>query len=96
MVAAGNEVGQIYPIKKISAIAPKHNVPFFCDASQAVGKTPVRFHGWGITMLAISAHKIYGPKGVGALVVKKGYQLEPMLYGGGQQNGSRPRYLERS
>jgi cysteine desulfurase len=71
-------------------IAQKCNVPFLCDASQAVGKIPIRFHDWGITMLALSAHKIYGPKGVGALVVKKGHQLEPILYGGGQQSGLRP------
>lgn len=90
VMAAGNEVGNIYPIEKISAIAQKHNVPFLCDATQAVGKIPIRFHDWGITMLALSAHKIYGPKGVGALVVQKGYQLEPILYGGGQQNGLRP------
>lgn len=90
VMAAGNEVGNIYPIKKISAIAQKYSVPFLCDASQAVGKIPICFHDWGITMLALSAHKIYGPKGVGALVVKKGHQLEPILYGGGQQSGLRP------
>lgn len=89
-MAANNEVGTIYPIERISSIAQKYKVPFLCDATQAVGKTPIRFHDWGITMLALSAHKIYGPKGVGALVVKRGYQIEPMLYGGGQQNGLRP------
>ncbi|MGB3788402.1 MAG: cysteine desulfurase family protein [Phormidesmis sp.] len=90
VMAAGNEVGNIYPIEKISAIAQKHNVPFLCDATQAVGKIPICFREWGITMLALSAHKIYGPKGVGALVIKKGYQIEPLLYGGGQQKGVRP------
>ena len=90
VMAANNEVGTVYPIEKISAIAQKHNVPFLCDATQAVGKIPIRFHDWGITMLSLSAHKIYGPKGVGALVVKKGHQLEPIQYGGGQQNGLRP------
>ena len=90
IMAANNEVGTIYPTEKIAAIAQKHNVPFLCDATQAVGKIPIHFCDWGITMLAFSAHKIYGPKGVGALVVKKGYQLEPTLYGGGQQNGLRP------
>jgi cysteine desulfurase len=90
VIAANNEVGTIYPVEKISAIARKYNVPFLCDATQAVGKIPICFHDWGITMLAFSAHKIYGPKGVGALVVCKGYQLEPLLYGGGQQKGLRP------
>ena len=85
-----DEIGQIYPIEKISTIAQKYNVPFLCDAAQVVGKIPLRFHDWGITMLALSAHKIYGPKRVGALVVQKGYQLEPLLYGGGQQKGLRP------
>ena len=90
IMAANNEVGTIHPTEKIAAIAQKYNIPFLCDATQAVGKIPIHFHNWGITMLALSAHKIYGPKGVGALVVKKGYQLEPILYGGGQQNGLRP------
>ena len=76
-MAAGNEVGNIYPIEKISAIAQKHKVPFLCDATQAVGKIPIRFHDWGITMLALSAHKMYGPKGIGALVVKKAISLSP-------------------
>ncbi len=90
VMAAGNEVGNIYPIEKISAIAQKHKVPFLCDATQAVGKIPIRFNDWGITMLALSAHKMYGPKGIGALAVKRGYQLEPILYGGGQQKALRP------
>ena len=90
IMAANNEVGTLYPIEKIAAIAQEYKVPFLCDATQSVGKIPIRFHDWGITMLALSAHKIYGPKGVGALVVKRGYQIEPMLYGGGQQNGLRP------
>ncbi|MEL6938314.1 MAG: cysteine desulfurase family protein [Cyanobacteria bacterium J06598_1] len=90
IMAANNEVGTIYPIEKIAAIAQKHNVPFLCDATQAVGKIPIRFHDWGITMLALSAHKLYGPKGIGALVIRKGHQLEPIMYGGGQQRGLRP------
>ncbi|BAZ21051.1 class V aminotransferase [Kalymmatonema gypsitolerans NIES-4073] len=60
-----------------------------CDASQAVGKIPINFEEWGITYLAISAHKLYGPKGSGALVVRKGYQLNPILFGGGHQKGLR-------
>lgn len=90
VMAANNEVGTIYPIEKVAAIAQTYNVPFLCDATQAVGKIPIRFNDWGITMLALSAHKFYGPKGVGALVVRKGHQLEPLFYGGGQQNGLRP------
>lgn len=90
VMAANNEVGTLYPIEKIAAIAQTHQVPFLCDASQAVGKIPIQFNEWGITMLALSAHKLYGPQGVGALVVRRDHRLEPLLYGGGQQRGLRP------
>ncbi|MCP6761827.1 MAG: cysteine desulfurase [Fischerella sp. CENA71] len=89
VMAANNEVGTIYPIQKIGAIASSYNIPFLCDASQAVGKIPINFQDWGITYLAISGHKFYAPKGVGALVVKKSYELEPIIYGGGHQQGIR-------
>jgi len=89
VMAANNEVGTIYPIDKIAHIAQTYSVPFLCDASQAVGKIPIHFQDWGITMLALSAHKFYGPQGVGALVVKRGHPLEPLLYGGGHQRGLR-------
>jgi cysteine desulfurase len=90
IMAANNEIGTIYPIQEIAQIAQKYNVPFLCDASQAVGKIPIQFTEWGITYLAISAHKLYGPKGSGALVIRKGHSLQPMLFGGGQQKGIRP------
>lgn len=89
VMAANNEVGTIYPIDKIGAIASSYNIPFLCDASQAVGKMPLNFQDWGITYLAISGHKFYAPKGVGALVVRKGYSLQPMIYGGGHEQGLR-------
>jgi cysteine desulfurase len=89
VMAANNEVGTLYPIEKIAHIAQIHYVPFLCDASQAVGKIPIHFQDWGITMLSLSAHKFYGPQGVGALVVKRGHPLEPLLYGGGHQRGLR-------
>lgn len=89
MMAANNEVGTIYPIQKIGAIAQKYNIPFLCDASQAIGKILIKFEDWGITYLAISGHKFYAPKGVGALVMKKGHQLKPLIYGGGHQQGIR-------
>lgn len=88
VMAANNEIGNIYPIQTIGQIAQRHNIPFLCDASQAVGKIPLDFE-WGITYLAISAHKLYGPKGVGALIVRRGYQLEPLIFGGGHQQGMR-------
>ncbi|ACB54580.1 aminotransferase, class V (plasmid) [Crocosphaera subtropica ATCC 51142] len=89
VMAANNEIGNIYPIEKIGQIAHQYDIPFLCDASQAVGKIPINFNDWGITYLAISAHKLYGPKGVGALVVRKGYPLEPIIFGGGHQKGLR-------
>ncbi|WP_414621152.1 cysteine desulfurase family protein [Calothrix sp. CCY 0018] len=89
IMAANNEVGTIYPIQKIALIAKKYNIPFLCDASQAVGKIPIHFQEWGITYLAISGHKLYAPKGIGALVIKKGYHLQPIIYGGGHQQGIR-------
>ncbi|MBS0015896.1 MAG: cysteine desulfurase [Arthrospira sp. SH-MAG29] len=89
MMAANNEIGTIYPMAEIAKIAQTHQVPFLCDGSQAVGKIPINFEEWGITYLAISGHKLYGPKGVGALVVRKGYPLKPILFGGGHQRGIR-------
>ncbi|MBE9205887.1 cysteine desulfurase [Nostoc sp. LEGE 06077] len=89
VMAANNEVGTIYPIQKIGAIASSHNIPFLCDASQAVGKIPLNFQDWGITYLAISGHKFYAPKGVGALVIRKNHHLPPMIYGGGHEQGLR-------
>jgi cysteine desulfurase len=89
VMAANNEIGNIYPIQAIAQIAKRHNIPFLCDASQAVGKIPIQFEEWGITYLAISAHKLYAAKGVGALVVRKGYHLKPIMYGGGHQQGMR-------
>ena len=89
VMAANNEIGNIYPIQTIGEIAQKYQVPFLCDASQAVGKIPLNFKQWGITHLALSGHKIYAPKGVGALILKKGNHLQPMIFGGGHQQGLR-------
>lgn len=89
IMAANNEVGTIYPIQKIGVFAQKYNIPFLCDASQAIGKIPINFEDWGITYLTISGHKFYAPKGVGALVMRKGYHLQPLIYGGGHQQGIR-------
>jgi cysteine desulfurase len=94
VMAANNEVGNIYPIQEIGKIAQNYNIPFLCDASQAVGKIPIHFEEWGITYLAISAHKLYGPKGCGALVVRKGHHPEPIIFGGGHQKGMRSGTLD--
>ena len=89
IMAANNEIGNIYPVREIGKIAQKYNIPFLCDASQAVGKIPLDFERWEITYLAISGHKFYAPKGVGALIVRKGHHLEPIIFGGGHQKGLR-------
>lgn len=89
---ANNETSVIQPIKEIGAIARQHNVLFFSDATQAVGKVPVNVQSDAIDLLALSAHKMYGPKGAGALFVKRRdprVKLTPQITGGGQQNDVR-------
>ena len=89
VMGANNEVGTIYPLREIARLAHRHGAMFFTDATQAVGKTEIRFAEWEIEMLALSAHKIYGPKGIGALLVAPGVSLESVTYGGAHQRGRR-------
>lgn len=89
VMAANNEIGTIQPVRDIASIAEQYSVPYLCDASQAVGRIDLNFRDWRISMLALSAHKLYGPKGVGALIVENRSMVEPLLYGGGQQGGMR-------
>jgi len=84
-----NEVGTIQPISEIAKICSKHNVLFHTDAVQAVGKVPINVKDLGIDLLSISSHKLYGPKGIGALYIKNGIILDPVILGGGQENGLR-------
>lgn len=86
---ANNEVGTIQPIEKMAQIARERNVIFHTDAVQAVGKIPIDVKKLGIDLLSISSHKINGPKGVGALYIKNGVKMSPMILGGGQENGLR-------
>lgn len=90
VMAVNNEIGNIYPIREIGLIAARHEVPFFCDASQAAGKMPIDFERDQLSFLSLSAHKMYGPKGIGALVVNDTSMIQPILYGGGQEGGIRP------
>jgi len=84
-----NEVGTIQPISEIAKICSKHNVLFHTDAVQVVGKVPVNVKELGMDLLSISSHKLYGPKGIGALYIKNGITLDPVILGGGQEHGLR-------
>jgi len=86
---ANNEVGTIQPIAEIGKITQKKRVVFHTDAIQAIGKTSVNVKELGIDLLSISSHKINGPKGVGALYIRKGVKIDPLILGGGQENGLR-------
>lgn len=89
---ANNEIGTIQPIQKVTDIAHKYGAIVHSDAAQAVGKIPVNVDDLGIDMLSFSAHKLYGPKGIGALYIRGGLKnipLEPIVYGGGQEKGLR-------
>lgn len=84
-----NEVGTIQPIEEIGLICNENNVPFHTDAVQAIGKIPIDVKKLGISMLSISSHKINGPKGIGALFIKHGLAIDPVILGGGQERGLR-------
>lgn len=90
--AANNEIGTIQPVAEFAAIAHSKGALFHCDAAQAIGKFAVNVSDWDADMLSVSAHKIYGPKGIGCLFVRHGNRnlpIEPLLYGGGQEQGLR-------
>ena len=89
IMMANNEIGTVMPVKEIGAIARKHGVLFHTDAVQAVGHIPVDVSDMQIDMLSLAAHKFRGPKGVGALYIKKGIFLPPLIHGGGQEKGRR-------
>jgi cysteine desulfurase len=86
---ANNEIGTIQDIAAITEIAARHGVLVLADCVQALGKIPIDVHGWGIDYASFSAHKLYGPKGAGALYVKQGSPFAPFIHGGHQENGLR-------
>jgi cysteine desulfurase len=91
--AANNETGTIQPIKELVEIAHSHGAIFHCDATQAIGKIPFDVISLDLDLVSFSSHKIYGPKGIGALFIKGGksmYSIEPLWYGGGQERDLRP------
>ncbi|MDK2823149.1 MAG: cysteine desulfurase [Clostridia bacterium] len=85
-----NEVGTILPIKEIGAIAKENNILFHVDAVQSFGKLPIDVNQMNIDMLSASGHKIYAPKGIGCLFLRKGTKLSPIMFGGAQERKRRP------
>jgi cysteine desulfurase len=86
---ANNEVGTIQPIEEIAWIAHEHGVLFHTDAAQTVGKVPVDCEALGVDLLTLAGHKLYGPKGVGALFIREGVDMEPLLHGADHEAGRR-------
>ncbi|MCI5688162.1 MAG: cysteine desulfurase NifS [Emergencia sp.] len=89
IMMVNNEVGTIEPIKELAAVAKKHGILFHTDAVQALANVPIDVKELGVDMLSISAHKIYGPKGVGALYIRKGLRISNYMHGGAQEMGRR-------
>lgn len=90
VMTASNEVGTVQPIPEIAAICREHGIPFHTDAVQAAGRMALNVEELGVDLLTLSAHKFYGPKGVGLLYVRRGLALIPAITGGGHEGGRRP------
>jgi cysteine desulfurase len=90
VMAANNEIGVLQPIAAIGELVRRRDIIFHCDASQAVGKIPVDVTAWGVDLMSFTAHKMYGPKGIGALYVRSD-EVEPLplIHGGGHERGLR-------
>lgn len=91
VMAVNNEIGVIQPMEEIGKICKEFNVPFHTDAAQALGKIPINVENWNVSLMSLSGHKIYGPKGVGALYMRRRprIRVEPQMNGGGQERGIR-------
>ncbi len=89
VMLANNEIGTLQPVAEIAALLEGRGILLHTDAVQAVGSIPVDVHALGVDALSLSAHKFYGPKGVGALYLRAGTRIEPILHGGGQERGLR-------
>jgi cysteine desulfurase len=86
---ANNEVGTLQPMREISHIARKHGILFHTDAAQSVGKIETRVDDLGVDLLSVAGHKLYAPKGVGVLYIRKGKPVEPLIHGAGHESGKR-------
>jgi cysteine desulfurase len=87
---SNNEVGTLNPIKRIAEAAHARGVLLHSDAVQSLGKVPLNVNELGVDLMTISAHKLYGPKGIGALFIRRGVEIDSLLFGGGQERGRRP------
>ena len=90
IMSVNNEIGTIQPIQEIAELCRNRGVPMHTDAIQAMGNLDVSLAGWGVDALSLSAHKCYGPKGVGLLVLRHGLAIHPLMAGGGQEREQRP------
>jgi cysteine desulfurase len=86
---ANNEIGTIEPVAALGAVARRHKIPFHTDAVQVIGNVPVDVRTQNIDLLSLSAHKFYGPKGIGALYIRKGTKIDNLIHGGGQEHRRR-------
>jgi cysteine desulfurase len=86
---SNNETGTLQPIEEIGKISKKHNILFHTDASQSVGKVAVNVNKLGVDFLTIAGHKLYAPKGIGALYIRDGIEIEPLIHGAGHEQGRR-------
>jgi cysteine desulfurase len=89
VMTANSETGVLQPVRELAAVAREHGVLFHTDAAQAAGKIGIDVNDLGVDLLTIAGHKMYAPKGIGALYVRAGVPLEPLVYGGGQERGLR-------
>ena len=90
IMLANNETGTLQPIKEIAEIGHEHGIPLHTDAAQAVGKMEVNVNDLRVDFLTVAGHKLYAPKGIGALYIRNGYHLTPLIHGAGQEYGKRP------
>lgn len=86
---ANNEVGTVEPIAEIARVAREAGIPFHTDAAQTVGKIPARVDDLGVDLLSVAGHKVYAPKGIGALYIRTGMRIEPFVHGAGHESGRR-------
>ena len=89
VMMVNNEMGAVQPIAEIGKIAKEHNIVFHSDTVQALGNVPIDVKELGVDMISMSSHKIYGPKGIGAIYIRRGYNLPEYIYGGAQENKKR-------